>query len=112
MAGPNREDIRIVDRTPIKELGDRFEIEWQLSATPDLEWAEIFQLAEVPDRHGPADWVRGGSPDVMGSVIRWFARGEEIEDADAEVQYRMSIANQRVGHRPGKIERFSHDEDG
>ncbi len=97
MAGAKREDIRIVDRTNINELDDRFEIEWQLSAKPELEWAEIFQLAEVSERHGPPDWVGGGGPDVMGAVIRWFVPGEEVENADAEVQYRLSVANQRFG---------------
>ena len=45
MAGAQREDIRIIDRATVKEVGDRFEIEWQLSTKPELEWAEIFQLA-------------------------------------------------------------------
>ena len=45
MAAANREDITIVGVTVVEELGDRNEVEWQLSATPELEWAEIFQLA-------------------------------------------------------------------
>jgi hypothetical protein len=112
MDGTKRNNITIVDRATVKELGDRFEIEWQLSANPGLEWAEIFQLAEVPVRNGAPDWVEGGSPDVMGAVIRWFVPGDKVEDADAEVQYRLSVANERVGLEPGKIERFFHDEDG
>jgi len=85
MAGAKREDIRIVDRTTVKEIGDRFEIEWQLSAKPELEWAEIFQLAAPSDRHGSLDWVEGGGPDVIGAVVRWFVPSEEIENANAEV---------------------------
>ena len=96
MAGAKKEDIRIVDRTTLKEIGDRFEIEWRLSAKPELEWAEIFQLA-APDRHGSPDWVKGGGPDVIGAVIRWFVPSGEIENADAEVQHRLSVANHRFG---------------
>jgi len=96
MAEAKREDIRIVDRTTVKEVGDRFEIEWQLSAKPELEWAEIFQLASS-DRHGSLEWVKGGGPDVMDTVVRWFVPGEEIENADAEVRHRLSVANQRFG---------------
>jgi len=112
MAGIDSDNIRIVDRTTVKELGDRFEIEWQLSAKPELAWAEVFQLAEVPDREGLPDWVGGGGPDVMGTVIRWFVPGEEVESADAEVRHRLSVANERVGLGPGELERFFHDEDG
>jgi len=97
MAGANREEIRIVDRTTVKEVGDRFEIEWRLSAKPELEWAEIFQLAAPSDRHGSLEWVKGGGPDVMGGVVRWFVPSGEIENADAEVQHRLSVANQRFG---------------
>ena len=97
MAGTKSEDIRIVDRTTVKEVGDRFEIEWQLSAKPELEWAEIFQLAAPSDRHGSLEWVKGGGPDVIGAVVRWFVPSGEIENADAEVQHRLSVANQRVG---------------
>lgn len=98
--GPNvsedkREDISIVDRTSVKEVGDRFEIEWQLSAKPELEWTEIFQLAVPSDRHGAPEWVMGGGPDVIGSVVRWFVPRGEIENAEAEVQHRLSVANQR-----------------
>jgi len=97
MAGAGREDIRIVDRTTVKEIGDRFEIEWQLSAEPNLEWAEIFQMAAVSERDGSQDWAEGGGPDVMGAVVRWFVPSGEVEAADAEVQYRLSVANQRFG---------------
>ncbi len=90
-------DIRIVDRTTVKEVGDRFEIEWRLSTKPELEWAEIFQLAEPPDRHGSIEWIKGGGPDVIGAVIRWFVPSEEIENADAEVRHRLLVANQRIG---------------
>ena len=97
MAGAKTEDITIVGRTTVKEVGDRLEIEWQLSARPELEWAEIFQLAAPSDRHGSPDWVKGGGPDVISAVVRWFVPSGEIEDADAEVQHRLSVANQRFG---------------
>jgi|ERR1039458_9885666 hypothetical protein len=97
MAEAKGQDIRIVDRTTVKEVGDRFEIEWRLSAKPELEWAEIFQLAELSDRHGSIEWVKGGGPDVIGAVIRWFVPSGEIESADAEVRQRLLVANQRSG---------------
>ena len=97
MAGAKKEEIRIIERTSVKEVGDRLEIEWQLSAEPGLEWAEIFQLAVPSDRHGSADWVEGGGPDVIGAVVRWFVPSGEVEDAEAEVQHRLSVANQRLG---------------
>jgi len=97
MAGTKSKDIRIVDRTTVKEVGDRFEIEWQLSAKPELEWTEIFQFAAPSDRQGSPEWVEGGSPDVIGAVVRWFVPREKIENADAEVQHRLSVANQRFG---------------
>ena len=97
MAGVKTEDITIVGWTTAKEVGDRFEIEWQLSARPELEWAEIFQMADLSDRHGSLEWVEGGGPDVIGTVVRWFVPSEEIENADAEVQRRLSVANQRFG---------------
>jgi len=97
MAGTKSKDIRIVDRTTVKEIGDRFEIEWQLSAKPELEWTEIFQLAAPTDRQGSPEWVEGGGPDVLGAGVRWFVPREEIENADAEVQHRLSLANQRFG---------------
>jgi len=97
LAEAKGESIRIVDRTTVKEVGDRFEIEWRLSAKPELEWAEIFQLAAPSDRHGSLEWVKGGGPDVMGVVIRWFVPSGEIENADVEVRDRLSVANQRFG---------------
>jgi hypothetical protein len=36
-------DIAIIGRTSEKEIDDRVEVEWKLSAKPELEWAEIFQ---------------------------------------------------------------------
>lgn len=97
MAEAKEQDIRIVDRTTVKEVGDRFEIKWRLSAKPELEWAEIFQLAEPSDRHGSIEWVKGGGPDVIGASIRWFVPSGEIENADAEVRQRVLVANQRSG---------------
>ncbi len=100
MAETEREDISIIDRTIVKEIGDRVEIEWQLNAKPELQWAEIFHMVEVPDRIGSLEWIRGGGPDVMGTVIRWFVPGGEIEHAESEVRHRLSVANRRFG--PGR----------
>ena len=97
MAGANRENIAIVGRTIVKELGDRNEVEWQLSSTPELGWAEIFQLAGPSDLKGSSQLVEGGGPDVMDAVVRWFVPDGEIEEADAEVRHRLSVANQRFG---------------
>jgi hypothetical protein len=93
----NMSEITIVDRTAVKEIGDRIELEWKLSAKPELEWAEIFQMAELANREGPDDWTMGGGPDVMDSVVRWFVPVEEIDHADAKVRRRLSVANQRFG---------------
>ena len=97
MAGANREDITIVGVTVVEELGDRNEVEWQLNAKPELEWAEIFQLASPSDRTGSIQWVEGSGPDVIDAAIRWFVPNGEIEEADAEVRHRLSVANQRFG---------------
>jgi len=94
------EPITIVGRTTVKEVGERVEVEWKLSAEPELEWAEIFQMAVLSDREGPVDWMMGGGPDVMGSVVRWFVPMEEIENADAEVKHRLLVANERLGKDP------------
>lgn len=101
MAGSQRQDVTIIDRTTVREVGDRIEVEWTLSAEPELEWAEMFQMADVSDRKGSIEWVQGGGPDVIGSVVRWFVPGAEIESADAEVRRRMSMANERFASRPG-----------
>jgi hypothetical protein len=97
MVGARWEEIRIVDRSAVKEVGDRIEVEWMLSTKPELEWAEIFQMAALSDREGPVDWVMGGGPDVMGAVVRWFVPTEAIENADVEVKHRLAVANQRFG---------------
>jgi hypothetical protein len=97
MAGSKREEIMIVDRSTTKEIGNRLEIEWRLSAKPELEWAEVFQLAVPSERPGSAELVGGGGPDVIGAVVRWFVPTGEIENADAEVRHRLSVANQRFG---------------
>ena len=86
--------IELVSRTTSKELGDRIEAEWTLSATPGLEWAEVFQFASIT-RTGPVDWVQGGGPDVEGDVIRWFVPTSYLDDADAEVVQRVETANTR-----------------
>lgn len=97
VSATSREDITIIGRTTVEELGDRNQVEWQLSATPELEWAEIFQLAGPSDRKGSIQWVKGSGPDVIGAVVRWFVPDGEIEEADAEVRHRLAVANQRFG---------------
>ncbi len=47
--------VELVGRSTVKEVGDRIEVEWTLSDTPPLEWAEIFQMAVSPDREGPIE---------------------------------------------------------
>jgi len=88
-------EIRITHRKTFKEIGDRVEVEWELSARPELEWAEIFQMASISERRGSLEWVNGGGPDVIESVIRWFVPTSQIENADAEVLHRISVANER-----------------
>ena len=95
MATANPQDITITGRTTVVELADRSQVEWQLSATPELEWAEIFQLAGPSNRKGSIQWVRGTGPDVIGAVVRWFVPDGKIEEADAEVRHRLSVANER-----------------
>ena len=90
-----RHGIRIIERSTFKEIGNRIEVEWQLDARPDLEWAEIFQMTAVADRRGTLEWVNGGDPDVLGTVIRWFVPTAHIDDADAEVHCRTAVANKR-----------------
>jgi hypothetical protein len=97
MAEKDRNGIRITNRSTFKEIGCRVEVEWQLSAQPDLEWAEIFQMASAAQRQGSLEWVNGGNPDVIGTVIRWFVPTSQIENADTEVAYRVSVANERNG---------------
>lgn len=96
MATAGRQDITITGRTIVVELADRNEIEWQLSATPDLEWAEVFQLADPSSRTGSIEWIRGGGPDVIGGVIRWFVPDGKVDEAEAEVRHRLSVANRRL----------------
>lgn len=91
------QEIRIIDRTTVKEVGERGEVEWRLSARPELEWSEIFQMASLSQRSGPVDWAMGAGPDVMDSVVRWFVPLDELDSADAEVRHRLSIANERFG---------------
>jgi len=87
--------IAVVGRTTAREIGERVEVEWQLDGTPDLEWTEVFQFAEVEERRGPVDWTRGGGPDVVGGTVRWFVPTSSLDDADAEVARRLEVANQR-----------------
>ena len=88
-------DIAIIGRTSEKEVDDRVEVEWKLSAKPELEWAEIFQMADLSERNGALEWVSGGGPDVLLDSIRWFVPAKEIENADAEVRHRLNMANGR-----------------
>lgn len=94
------QDISIVDRTAVREIGDRVEVEWKLSATPELEWSEIFQMVDVSERHGALEWVIGGGPDVLNDTVRWFVPAKQIQDADAEVRHRLFMANGRFGPEP------------
>jgi len=89
--------IAITGRTTAVEIGDRVEVEWALSATPGLEWTEVFQFAEVGGRSGAVDWRDGGGPDVVGDAVRWFVPSSEFDDADAEVAHRLAVANERCG---------------
>jgi hypothetical protein len=93
--GGDGQVIAIVGRTTAKEIGDRVEVEWALSSAPDLEWTEVFQFASVGGREGPVDWIEGGGPDVVGSVVRWFVPTASLDNADAEVALRLVVANER-----------------
>ncbi len=93
--------ITIVGRTTAEEIGDRVEIEWKLSGAPELEWAEVFQMADVAERQGTLEWVVGGGPDVLADAVRWFVPTEHVEDADAEVRYRLRVANDRLAAAGG-----------
>ena len=90
-------EITITGCSTFKEIGDRIELEWQLSGKPSLEWAEIFEMTAVSDRRGVLEWVKGGSPDVIGAAIRWFVPTSHTDDAGAEVLYRLAVANERCG---------------
>ena len=98
MVESQRNDIEIVGRTSEKEVGDRIEVEWKLSAKPELEWAEIFQMADLSEREGTLEWEQGGGPEVLRDAVRWFVPANEIEGADAEVRHRLSVANGRFGN--------------
>jgi hypothetical protein len=97
MTEVNWTPIAITGRSEAGEVGDRVEVEWKLSAKPDLEWAEVFQMVDLSEREGSMEWVLGGGPDVIGDVIRWFVPGKEIDQADAEVRHRLYMANGRSG---------------
>ena len=89
--------ITILERTTVKEVGDRVEVQWKLSARPERELAEILQMADLSERQGSVEWMLGGGPDVMGDVVRWFVPAKEIENANAEVRHRLYMANGRFG---------------
>jgi|SRR5271157_2266252 len=87
--------IAIVGRTTAREIGERVEVVWSLSAEPDLEWTEVFQLASVGGREGPVDWIEGGGPDVVDGTVRWFVPSASVDNAEAEVTHRLQVANGR-----------------
>ncbi len=87
--------ISITGRTTAKEIGERVEVEWALTAAPGLEWTEVFQFTSVGERGGPVDWREGGGPDVVGDVVRWFVPSALVDEADAEVDRRLDVANAR-----------------
>ena len=87
--------IVVTGRTTATEIGDRVEVQWTLSAAPGLEWTEVFQFAEVGVREGAVDWRDGGGPDVVRDTVRWFVPSADLDDADAEVARRLSVANER-----------------
>ena len=101
MDGRGRVPIAVVGRTTAREIGERVEVEWQLDATPDLEWTEVFQFAEVAERQGPVDWTQGGGPDVVGGTVRWFVPTSSLDDADHEVARRLEVANLRCAGSDG-----------
>jgi len=87
--------IAIEGRSLAREIGERVEVEWVLSAEPDLEWTEVFQFTSVEAREGPVDWVEGGGPDVVGRTVRWFVPTSLVDSADTEVGHRLEVANRR-----------------
>jgi len=95
MAEAEWNDVAIIGRTSVKEIEERVEVEWTLSTKPELEWAEAFQMADLPERQGSAEWALGGGPYVIRDVVRWFVPADEIESAEAEVVHRLHIANER-----------------
>ena len=98
-------DIAIIGRTSEKEIDHRVEVEWQLSAKPELEWAEIFQMVDLSEREGTLEWVFGGGPDVLLDSVRWFVPADEIENADTEVRHRLNVAN-------GRFRMYRSEQDG
>ena len=101
MDGRGRVPIAVVGRATAREIGERVEVEWQLDGTPDLEWTEVFQFAEVEERRGPVDWTQGGGPDVVGGTVRWFVPTSSLDDADHEVARRLEVANLRCAGSDG-----------
>jgi hypothetical protein len=47
-------NFAIIGRTSDQEIDDRLEVEWALSAKPELEWVESFRVADLPKRDGLA----------------------------------------------------------
>ena len=72
MEKANGEVVTITGRITAPEIGDRVEVVWALSASPELEWAEDFQMADASERDGTLEWVRGGGPDVLQDTVRWL----------------------------------------
>jgi hypothetical protein len=90
-------DITILERTTVRDVGDRVEVQWKLSVQPEREWAEILRMADLSERQGSVEWVLGGGPRVTGDVVRWIVPAKDIENADADVRHRMYMANGRFG---------------
>ncbi len=88
--------VEIVGRATTTEIGGRMQVEWALSTEPALEWIEVFQFAELPDREGPDDWAMGPGPDVIDRSVRWFVPAGRPEAAEDEVRRRAAIANERT----------------
>jgi len=112
MTGADWTDITIQERTTVRGVGDRVEVEWKLSTRPEREWAEFLQMADLSEAQGSMERVLGGGPDVVGDVVRWSVTAKEIEGADAEVRHRLYMANGRFGIRRSTLAGEGLDADG
>jgi len=62
-----------------------------------MEWATTFMMAEKAVDGGATRVVPGGGPGISDDTVWWFACADEIENVDAEVKSRLTIANHRCG---------------